>query len=72
MSDVLASEPKKRPGHRITLRAVYEEVQTFGQPAHRLAKRFGLRLSSAAFRCLDVYASPKAAEDSRSPRRFAT
>ena len=26
MSNVLASEPKKRPGRRITLRTVYEEV----------------------------------------------
>ena len=26
MSNVLASEPKKQPGRRITLRAVYEEV----------------------------------------------
>ena len=36
MNNVLASEPKKRRGHRITLRAVYEEVSRLRERVEHL------------------------------------
>jgi phage-related protein len=48
MSNVLASEPKKQPGRRITLRAVYEEVSRLRERVEELneaiARNKGKRL----------------------------